>query len=187
MNVDKLSVKTDFLGLLRKENSVTALELSSPYFLPEIDKKGKILFPLPKQEEKKRKGGDSGRGFLFKKIVLDKGALDYVDRKVEGPPAFIRLREIQLEVKNLSVTAENTGSDYEIAATLPGKTGNGSLKSRGSINVTSSRSQRLRASWQFRTRVLGITLWFLPDIVPNKILAILRLASALRLCHTAYR
>lgn len=135
LNVDNLSVKADFIGLLKKENSISSLELNSPYLLLETDKKGEIIFPLPKREDKKGKTGEIGKTFLFKQIGIKKGALDYLDRKVEGPPAFIRLKDIQLDMNNLSVPAENRVSDYELSASLPGKMGNGSLKSKGSINL----------------------------------------------------
>lgn len=135
LNVDKLAVKADFIGLLKKENSISRLELNSPYILLETNKKGEIIFPLPGEESKKEKAGPSVRGFLIKKVEISKGSLDYVDRKVVGPPAFIRLKDIQLGMKGLSVPAENIVSDYELSASLPGKMGNGSLKSTGSINL----------------------------------------------------
>jgi hypothetical protein len=43
---DNLSFNADFIGLLRKENIISGLELESPYLLLETGKKGEIVFPF---------------------------------------------------------------------------------------------------------------------------------------------
>jgi uncharacterized protein involved in outer membrane biogenesis len=134
LNVDKLSLRADFIGLFKKENRISGLDLNSPYFLLETDNKGEIILPLPRKESQKEKAGRAAKGFLIGKLEIREGSLDYVDRKVVGPPAFIPLKDIQLDMKNLSVPAENRVSDYELSASLPGKNGRGSLKSKGKIN-----------------------------------------------------
>ncbi|RPI36867.1 MAG: DUF748 domain-containing protein [Nitrospiraceae bacterium] len=135
LSVDDLLFRADFIGLLKKENIISGLKLHSPYLLLETDRRGEIVFPLPPEKSKKEKAGPPGKGFLIKELEIKECALDYVDRKVEGGPAFIRLRNVALDMENIAVPAENTASDYELSATLPGKTGNGSLKSKGTINL----------------------------------------------------
>ena len=135
LDIDDLSVRADFIGLLKKENVISGLKMNSPYLVLETDKKGKIISPLPGKEDTTGEEGQGGEGFLFREIEIKKGSLDYLDRKVEGRPAYIRLRDMQLDMKNLSLPAENTASDYELSASLPGKMGTGSLKSRGRINL----------------------------------------------------
>jgi uncharacterized protein involved in outer membrane biogenesis len=107
LNIDRLSLRADFMGLLKKENSISGLELNSPYLLLETDRKGEIIFPLPRKKSKKQKAGPPVKGFLIKKVEIRKGSLDYVDRKVAGPPAFIRMKDMQLDIKNLSAPPEN--------------------------------------------------------------------------------
>jgi hypothetical protein len=133
--VDNLSFRADFVGLLRKENVISGLALDSPYLLLETDKRGKIVFPLPPGKSKKEEAGPPGKGFLIKELDIKDGSLDYVDRKMEGGPAFIRLRDVALDMRDISVPAEDKSSDYELSASLPGKTGDGSLKSKGAINL----------------------------------------------------
>ncbi len=135
LSVDDLLFKADFIGLLKKENIISGLELHSPYLLLETDKRGEIVFPLPPGKSKKEKTGPSGKGFFIRKVEIRDGSFDYVDRKVEGPPAFIRLRDIMLDMRNIALPAEDTASVYELSASLPGKTGNGFLQSNGSINL----------------------------------------------------
>ncbi len=131
LRVDSLYVSADFIGLLRRENSISVLNLDRPYLLLETDNNGDMILPSPGPEDKKGKAGGTGKAFLIKQIAIKKGSLDYIDRKVKGPPGFIRMRDIHFDMVNLTIPAENAFSDYKLSASLPQK---GTLKSRGSIN-----------------------------------------------------
>ena len=135
LSVGALSLTPDFISLFKKEKSISGLRLKDPYLFLEADKKGEIQFPLPRVNGKRADVNQAGAGVLIKKVGIERGALDYFDRKVEGPPALIRLREIQLTFKNLSLPVQDRFSDYDLSASLPGKTGKGYLKSGGKINL----------------------------------------------------
>lgn len=133
-----LLVKADFIGLLKKENVISELALESPYILLEVDRSGKMIFPIPKKEggrDRKEKSDKKPSSFLVKTLEVKKGSIDYLDRKVSNVPALIKLRDIQLDVKNIAIPQDNVFSDYSITANIPGKMGTGVLKGNGRINL----------------------------------------------------
>ncbi len=137
-----LGVRANIIGLLKKENIISDVELDSPYLFLEVDKRGEIVPFMPPRNKapgktknrKKSPGGDT-KPFLIKKFRIEEGSLDYLDRKVSPSPALTRMREIRAELKNFSVPPDSRVSDYEVGAVIPGKTGKGKLTSKGSINL----------------------------------------------------
>jgi len=135
---ESLFLKADFISLLKKENIISDLVLGSPYILLEVDRSGKMIFPIPQKEEgkgKKEKSDKKPSSFLVKNLEVKKGSLDYFDRKVSNVPALIKLRDIQLDVKNIAIPQDNIFSDYNLIANIPGKMGTGVLKGNGRVNL----------------------------------------------------
>ena len=142
LTTKNLGVRANIIGLLKKENIISAVHLDAPYLLLEVDKKGKIVPIMPardqapvKTQSRKKPQGRDIEPFLIKQFWMQEGSLDYLDRKVSPSPALIRMREIKAELKNFSVPPDSRVSDYEIDAVIPGKAAKGKLTSQGSINL----------------------------------------------------
>ncbi|MEW6107682.1 MAG: DUF748 domain-containing protein [Nitrospirota bacterium] len=131
-----LLLKADFIGLLRKKNIISDLILQSPYLFLELDKTGKMIFPVSgKKGRKKNKYPENSTSLHFKNISVTNGSLDYLNRKVADEPALTKFRDIRFKMGNISIPPDDIISDYSITAIMPGKMGNGSLKSNGRINL----------------------------------------------------
>ncbi len=142
LTTKNLGVRANVIGLLKKENIISNVELDSPYLFLEVDKKGEIVPFLParnkapvKTENRKKSPGKGTAPFLIKKLTIEDGSLDYLDRKVSPSPALTRMREIKAELKNFSVPPDSRVSDYEVGAAIPGNARKGKLTSKGSINL----------------------------------------------------
>lgn len=129
---DRLILKADFIGLLRKKYIISDIYLNNPYILLEKNPRGKIVNPFlikqPKGKEEK-----PVPLVLIKNIEVINGSLDYLDRKVSAKPAITRLRDIKLEINDISFPLRDNFSTYNLSATIPGKQSLGTLNSRGKI------------------------------------------------------
>lgn len=137
-----LSVRSNFLGLLKKENIISDVTLDAPYLFLEVDKKGEMVFPLPssdtasaKKQKKEKSPDKETKPFLIKKFKVKNGSLDYLDRKVSAVPALIKMREVRADLKNFSVPSDSRVSNYELDAVIPGRAKQGTLSSMGAINL----------------------------------------------------
>lgn len=137
---DLISLKAAPLGILKGENKIASLSLDSPYLLLEQDRNGNILFPLPARKDSRKKDAQKPKVFIVSSLSIQKGSLDYIDRKVSSSAAPVRLRDIQLAIRNIGLPSENIMSDYDLTATLPGKLGTGTVKSKGRFNAVSKDS-----------------------------------------------
>lgn len=130
---DSLNLNADFTGLLKKEYVISRMSLVNPYVFFEVDKKGNLVTSLPKKQPKT--GEKPGTPFLFKKIEIKKGALDYLDGKVSKTPILTKLRNIDLEVEDITLPLSERFSPFTVTATIPGNISTGILKSKGKIKL----------------------------------------------------
>lgn len=154
-----LSVRSNFIGLLKKENIISDVSLDAPYLFLEMDKSGEMVFPLPssyegpaKKRKKDKSPGKDTKPFLIKKFKVKNGSLDYLDRKVSAVPALIKMREVQADLKTFSVPPDSRVSNYELDAVIPGRSRKGTLNSTGAINLKTKDTKS-----KLRIRSLDIT------------------------------
>jgi hypothetical protein len=131
---DRLILEADFIGLLKKEYILSNLSFENPYLFLEKDTKGKIVTPFPKKGSMKEEEKPMPPVF-FKKIQVTNGSLDYLDRSTSSRPVLTKLRNVELEFKDLIFPLEDNFSSYSLSAGIPGKQHAGSLKSNGKIKL----------------------------------------------------
>jgi uncharacterized protein involved in outer membrane biogenesis len=129
---ERLVLKADFIGILRKKYIISNLSLQDPYLFLEKDMRGNLIYPLPQRRTIKEETKKSATPVIIKKINLKDGSLDYLDRKV-SPPVLTKLRDIDLELKDISFPLEDNFSTYILSASIPGNQSTGMLKSNGKI------------------------------------------------------
>jgi hypothetical protein len=142
IRIENLSVRADFMGLLKKEYVVSNITLKNPYIYVEVDKQGNIVNPvLPQKHEtkkdKKENRQEESVPVTIKKVVIRDGSLDYLDRKVPVTPVLTKVRNINLEVRNIHTPLVDAFSPYTLSAGIQGHMRNGTVKSSGKINLKS--------------------------------------------------
>jgi hypothetical protein len=144
IRLDSLYVSADFMGLLRKEYVVSSVTLKNPYIFVEVDKKGDIVNPVlpvePKSMEAKKQDQKGQKDqpmapVTVKKIEIAGGAIDYLDRKTPKTPVLTKIRNINLEMKDVHTPFTDTFSQYVLSANMPGRMSTGVVKSNGKINL----------------------------------------------------
>jgi hypothetical protein len=69
------------------------------------------------------------------RIRIQKGSIDFEDRKMGEPPAQIKLREFDLDLKDIQYPIISTHSPIELKAKMEGKTKEGDLYTKGWIDL----------------------------------------------------
>ena len=135
LKTERLILEANFLGLLRKEYVLSKLILKSPYIFLETDPKGNLVFPFPRKAPERGKPEKPTPPLLIKRIDIIEGSIDYLDRKVSTTPVLTKLRDIDLEFKDLSVPFSDRFSTYILSASIPGNMSTGTLRSNGRIKL----------------------------------------------------
>jgi hypothetical protein len=141
IKVDSLYVSADFMGLLRKEYVASSVVLKNPYIFVEVDKKGNIINPVlpvtpePVKAEKQDRQDQPTVPVTVKKIEIAGGAIDYLDRKTPAIPVLTKIRNINLEMKDIHTPFTDTFSQYVLRANMPGHMSTAVVKSDGKINL----------------------------------------------------
>ncbi len=141
IKVGDLSVKADFMGLLRKQYAVSSVTVKDPYLFVEIDNKGNIVNPVlppeigPGQPGAKKTPEQPAPPITVKKIEVVNGSVDYLDRKTPVKPVLTKLRNIDFVMEDVEVPFADAFSHYVVSASIPGNRGTGTLKSSGKIKI----------------------------------------------------
>jgi hypothetical protein len=144
IKIDSLYVSADFMGLLRKEYVASSVVLKNPYIFVEVDKKGDIVNPvLPvestpaeaKKQDQQNQQDQAVAPVTVKKIEIAGGAIDYLDRKTPATPVLTKIRNINLEMKDIHTPFTDTFSQYVLRADMPGHMSTAVVKSDGKINL----------------------------------------------------
>lgn len=130
--IDRLVLEADFLGVLKKEYILSKVFFENLYMFLEKDSSGKIIYPLPKIKTEEGKAKKLSPPIIIKEIDITKASIDYLDRKV-SPHVLTRLRNIELELKNISFPLEDNFSNLTISANILGKQNTGLFEGKGKI------------------------------------------------------
>jgi uncharacterized protein involved in outer membrane biogenesis len=130
---ESLILNADFTSILRKKYIISNLNLKNPYIILETDNKGNLIAPFPQKEPTKEMAEKPLPPIVTKKIEIKNGALDYLDRKVSKTPVLTKLRDIELEFKDIAIPLGDNFSTYTLSANVPGNQSIGILKSKGKI------------------------------------------------------
>jgi len=136
-----VTLKADFFDLLRKRYTISEVRIINPFFLIETDDKGKPIFPSIIKDQKKegerdtRKERTERTPLLVKKAQILNGSIDYVDKGLKGQPQTIKLRNVDLEVKNISYPFGESFILFNLRADIPGPTSKGRMTGKGKMNM----------------------------------------------------
>ncbi|MBZ0157081.1 MAG: DUF748 domain-containing protein [Alphaproteobacteria bacterium] len=134
--VDRLIVRADLIGFLKKKHIISRLVLERPFLRISLNKKGQVENPFEKG--KREKGGAFSLvqvpSLVIEEILIREGELFYCDGKVANPPHRARLDSLSLSLKSLSFPLRDEWSPYTLTAGIPGKEKDAHLEWKGRTN-----------------------------------------------------
>ena len=119
-----------------------------PSFFLYRSREGVFVGPFPKTGKEKNetpeKAQESSPGSAKRKVQaaavhidrlqIDQGSLDFEDQNTQGPTAYLQLRDVDLEVKDLQYPLGSVHSPVELKGKFKGMTKDGTLSSKGWID-----------------------------------------------------
>ncbi|HNS15759.1 MAG TPA: DUF748 domain-containing protein [Syntrophorhabdaceae bacterium] len=141
LKIGNVTIKANFLGFLRDEYVISSVLLKDLYMLIEVDRKGNVIMPaLPSEKEKKDKEKSKqdtkeSPPVLIKSIVVRNGSIDYLDRKTAKTPILTKVRNIQLDAKDIAIPLGSNLTPYTLKADVPGNMSTGTLMSKGKVKL----------------------------------------------------
>lgn len=139
LKIGAVTIEADFLGFLRNEYVISGILLKDLYVLVETDRQGNVIMPaLPAEKEKKDKEKKDAKGsppVFIKNIGVRNGSIDYLDRKTAKTPILTKIRNIQLDAKDIAIPLGANFTTYTLKADVPGNMSTGTLMSKGKVKL----------------------------------------------------
>ncbi len=131
----EITLKADFMGLLRGAYVLDQTVLSQPYLLIETDRKGAIVSPVLPAPVAQPAAKGSDKPLILRAIRVAEGSLDILEGQGKRSPVPIRLRDVDLTVDDLEVPPADRVTSFHLRASIPGKMDAGHLDAAGTINL----------------------------------------------------
>ncbi|MGA2518358.1 MAG: DUF748 domain-containing protein [Thermodesulfobacteriota bacterium] len=148
LQIEEIRVYPSLLSFLKKSVTIKELAILQPSFFFYRSREGGVVGPLlmTKTEgegegEGKEKGisGEKKREepveVRIDRIRIRKGSFDFEDRKVGEPPAQIKLRDINFEMREINYPITSGHSPVRFQAKMSGKGQEGSVEIKGWIDA----------------------------------------------------
>ena len=146
MQIEEVRIYPALFSFLKGSPDIEKLLILQPAFFFSRSRDGVLRGPLPPVEIKGDAKGVPGKGekkegkpLLVKinQLRIRKGLIDFEDSKTGGPPAEIKLRELDLEMKNIQFPIVSTRVPIELKGKIEGKTKEGEIYTKGWIDPKS--------------------------------------------------
>lgn len=140
IKADRVLLKADFFGFLKKGYALSSLTLEKPFFKLQIDKNGELVNPLSReQKDKKDAPSASGKGeqtaFSLGELVIREGEVDFQDDRRPAPMNRVQIKNLNLRLDDLAYPIADNNSRLDVSALLEGKLLAGALKAKGDLNL----------------------------------------------------
>lgn len=131
----KVSIQADFLGLLKKEYSLSRLVIEKPVVRLKMNKEGEIVNPLTPQGEKRETASPGVPAFEVKSIVIEKGFIQLEDERLPPGENIVEVRDLDLQFDNLQFPLRDSSSAIKISAAVKSGIASGSIECEGRVNL----------------------------------------------------
>jgi len=144
LQVEEVRIYPSLLSLLKKSLSIKKITILQPSFFFYRSREGALVGPwvtMVKEKEGKEisNEGEKKKGepnpIQIDRIQIQRGAIDFEDKKVGEPPEPIRLRDIDFEIKNIQFPLASLHSPFELKGKMKGKKEDGNVDIKGWIDV----------------------------------------------------
>jgi hypothetical protein len=144
LQIEEIRVYPSLLSLLKRSLHLKELTILRPSFFVYRSREGRMAGPwvtVKKENEGKEisegKEEKSGKPIQFQidRIRIQKGSVDFEDRKVGEPPAEIKLRDMDFEIGNIGYPLTSVRSPVRLYTKMNGKGQEGRIDIEGWIDA----------------------------------------------------
>jgi hypothetical protein len=144
LQIEEIRVYPSLLSLLRKSLCIRELTILQPSFFFYRSREGGVVGPsvMPRTEGERKEKEISEKKkreepiqVRIDRIRIRKGSFDFEDRKVGEPPAQIKLRDINFEMREIKYPITSVHFPVQLKAKVNGKGQEGSIEIKGWIDV----------------------------------------------------
>ena len=141
--IEEVRIYPSLFSLLKKSLQIRELKLLQPSFFFTRSREGVLVGPwvtmikegegkeISKEKEKKKGEPISVQ---INRIRIQRGSIDFEDRKVGEPPAQIRLREIDFEIRDIQYPLASSHSPFELRGKMKGRKQEGTIYANGWVD-----------------------------------------------------
>lgn len=144
LQIEEVRIYPSLLSLLKKSLLIREFTIIQPSFYCFRSREGVFTGPwmtMNTEREGKEiseKGEEKGKErfhIRIDRIRIEKGSVDFEDRKVGDPPSQIRLRDLDFEIKGIEVPTLSSHSPIELKGKMEGEKTEGSIDLKGWIDL----------------------------------------------------
>jgi hypothetical protein len=142
--IEEIRIYPDLFSFMKGTLGVRECMILQPSFFFYRSREGSFTGPWITPEKKKNEKGisddqeEEGREPIHIKIDkfrIQKGSVDFEDRKMGEPPAQIQLRELDMELKNIQYPFISTHSPFELKWKIKGREKDGNIYTQGWLDL----------------------------------------------------
>jgi len=140
LRIEEMKIYPSLLSLLKKSLYIKEFTILKPSFFFYRSREGRLIGPWVKIEKEKegketfeeaeKKKGEPIQ-IQIDRIRIEKGSIDFEDRKVGEPPVKIELEDINFEMRNIEYPITSVHSPVQLKGKMKGKGQNGSIDMKG--------------------------------------------------------
>jgi hypothetical protein len=144
LRIEEMKIYPSLLSLLNKSLYIREFAIFQPSFFFYRSREGRIVGPWVKIEKEKegketfeeaeKRKGESVQ-IRIDRIRIEKGSVDFEDRKVGEPPAQIKLGNIDFEIGDIEYPVRSHHSPIRLKARMKGKGKEGNIDIKGWIDT----------------------------------------------------
>jgi hypothetical protein len=144
--VKEIRIYPSLLSLLKKSLYIKELTVLQPSFFFYRSREGRMIGPWVTTKKEKKEDEEKEISEKEKKrreavevqidrIRIEKGSIDFEDRKIGDPPPQMKCRELDFEIRNIRYPLASLHSPVELNGKMTGKAKEGSITLRGWIDA----------------------------------------------------
>jgi hypothetical protein len=144
LQIEEVRIYPSLFSLLKRSLRIREFKLIRPSFLFYRSREGVFVgpwVPMKKEgeeegksvEEEERKG--ESISIQIDRVRIQKGSIDFEDRKVGEPPAQIRLRDLDFEIRGIQYPLASYHSPVELKGKMKGRKQESSIYANGWIDL----------------------------------------------------
>jgi len=143
LQIEEIRVYPALFSSLKGALRIRELAILRPSFFFYRSREGAFVGPWPAGEKEKRdretKEKKAGKAFQMRidRLRIQEGAVDFEDRKVEGPPAETHVRKMDLDVRDIRYPFASIHSPIALKGKMVGPSKEGDLETKGWIDFNS--------------------------------------------------
>jgi hypothetical protein len=144
LQIEEMRIYPSPLSLLKKSLHIKKITILQPSFFFYRSREGGIVGPWVtmkkegegkaiSEEEEKRRGKPIQ--VQIDRIRIQNGSIDFEDRKAGEPPAQIKLRELDFEIRDIQYPLASSHSPIELKGKMKGRQQEGNIYAKGWIDL----------------------------------------------------